>query len=70
MATISFLADRNASMDNSSVGITVTDGSGATMTKGIELNVDKAKVTSPQEIIETLQKFMAYIQSNNSVLAG
>lgn len=66
MATITFSADRNASMDGSSVGLTETDASGATMTKGIELNIDKAKVTSKQEIIETLDKFKkAVIESAN-----
>lgn len=54
MATISYLLDRNGSMDGSSYGITETDGSGASMTKGIEINIDKAKVTSKSEIIEAL----------------
>ena len=54
MATISFLIDRNASMDFSSVGITETDNSGVTMTKGIEINVDKSKITSKMEILEAL----------------
>jgi hypothetical protein len=68
MATISFLQGRNASMsvDGTSTGITETDASGATMTAGIELNIDKAKVTSKQEIIEALDKFKkAVIESVN-----
>lgn len=69
MATISYLADRNASMDGSSVGLTETDNSGATMTKGIELNIDKAKVTSKQEVIQTLRKFEKAILES-SILAG
>ena len=64
MATISYLADRNASMDASSVGITETDASGATMSKSIELNIDKAKVTSKQEILETLDKFAKFIMES------
>ena len=54
MATISYLIDRNGSMDGSSVGITETDNSGDNMTKGIEINIDKAKKTSKMEIIEAL----------------
>lgn len=68
MATISFLQDRNAAMrvDGTSTGLTETDASGATMTQGIELNIDKAKVTSKQEIIEALDKFKkAVIESIN-----
>ena len=57
MATWSVLADRNASHDGSSVGLTETDNSGVTMSKGIELNIDKSKVTSKQEILMTLEKF-------------
>lgn len=69
MSTISYLIDRNASMDFSSVGVTETDGSGATMTQGIELNIDKAKVTSKQEILEALAKIVkAVMESAN--LAG
>jgi hypothetical protein len=56
MATITFSCDRNASMDGSTVGLTETNASGATMTKGVELNVDLAKVTSKQEIIESIDK--------------
>ncbi len=61
MATITFSCDRNASMDGSSVGLTETNASGATMTKGIELNVDLAKVTSKQEILESLDKLAKLI---------
>jgi hypothetical protein len=66
MATITYSLDRNASMDYSSVGVTETDASGATMTKGIELNIDKAKVTSKQEILEALDKIAkAVMESAN-----
>jgi hypothetical protein len=66
MATITYSLDRNASMDYSSVGVTETDASGATMSKGIELNIDKAKVTSKQEILEALDKIAkAVIESAN-----
>lgn len=64
MATWSVSCDRNASMDGSSVGITETNNSGATMTKGIELNVDKAKVNEPQEIIKALYLFIKTIQES------
>ena len=69
MATITFAADRNASMDGSSVGVSETNNSGATMSKGIELNVDLAKVKSKQEIIATLQKFAKRIDESVN-LAG
>jgi hypothetical protein len=66
MTTISYLQDRNASMDYSSVGVTETDNSGATMTQGIELNIDKSKVTSKQEILEALEKIAkAVMESAN-----
>ena len=66
MTTISYLTDRNASMDYSSVGVTETDASGATMTQGIELNIDKSKVTSKQEILEALAKIAkAVVESAN-----
>ena len=57
MATWSARADRNASMDGSSVGLAEVNNSGLTMVKGIELNVDLAKVTSKMEILQALEAF-------------
>lgn len=64
MATITWYADRNASMDGSSVGISETNNSAASMTKGIELNVDKAKVNEPQEILKALDGFAKAIMES------
>lgn len=64
MATWSVKCDRNASMDGSTVGITEVNNSAATMTVGIELNVDKAKVNEPQEIIKALYLFIKTIQES------
>lgn len=56
MATISYAADRAGGMYNHSSGVVETDGSGATMSAAIELNIDKAKVTSKADILEALDR--------------
>lgn len=69
MATLSFLCGRDPSMDASSVGVTETDASGATMTVAIELNIDKAKVTSKAEILEALECIGKFVLESSN-LAG
>ena len=69
MATLTLSADRNCNMDNSSLGVTITDNSGASMTKAIELNIDKSKVVSPSDIIQVMEIFEKFLMSSE-YLAG
>lgn len=69
MATISYLVDRNSPMVNHSSGVTETDNSSASMTKAVEVNIDKAKITSKADIIEALQLCIKTIMES-SVLTG
>lgn len=66
MATISFLADRNCSHEiGNTRGVTETNNSGASMTRGIELNIDQAKVTSVSDILEALECFKKAVMQSN-----
>lgn len=69
MATITYSTDREGEMVGTTDGILETDGSGATMSEGIELNIDKAKVTSKAEIIQALDRMKKAVMESE-ILVG
>lgn len=60
MATQSYGVDKNSIYDS----VVETTGSGVTMTKGIELNIDFTKIDNKQQVVQALHQFEGAIMNS------
>lgn len=60
MATTSYGVDKNAIYDS----VVETTGSGVSMTKGVEVNIDLAKITSKDEALRAIEEIRGSIMQS------